>query len=171
MRMIFFLLASSFTAIANDVSSYDDWQITESVTNGINIVLAATVNDDDTSAGALCFNGACHPFVRTGLTCKEDTEYPFLLYFDTGLVALDLGCTVMGDIYLHELPSNYLDKLLSDNDFGVAYGIQGGKFKASYFSLSGSTKALLAARKRIEELDRIVSPKKEDTGTGFSEQL
>ena len=170
MRLIIvFLLAACFTATANDVERYDDWKVTESTINGTNFVLATTVNDDGTAAGAFCFNDACYPFVNTNLSCEKDIKYPVLLNFDDGLVALNLDCVIFGDTYLFELPSNYLDKLVSGNEFGVAYGVQGGKFKASYFSLTGSTKAVLAARKRLEELDRIISPKKEDTG--FSEQL
>ncbi|MDC2888521.1 hypothetical protein [Psychrosphaera algicola] len=65
-----------------------------------------------------------------------------------------------------EIPQIYLDYMLTNNKFGAAYGVENGKFKASYFSLAGSTKAILAAKKKLKEL--IGSPKED---VGYSEKL
>jgi hypothetical protein len=64
-----------------------------------------------------------------------------------------------------------MDIYARSNRFGVAYGLASGKFKASYFSLKGSTKAILYAKERLSELEEAVRVSEKGETSGYSEQL
>ena len=58
----------------------------------------------------------------------------------------------MDKVYLFLLPEEHLKYFITDNEYGIAFGLEGGKFKAAYFSLNGSTKAIIEAKRIIKSL-------------------
>lgn len=154
MRSILLLLFT--TLIAHQTQSqeriYGDWGVV-TITE-LDIVMAATVNDDDTSAGAICDTDGCYPFVNLRISCEEEVEYPFLISFDVGILYGSTSCTILEDTYLFGFGDDVLEKMMTSSRMGVAYGLEDGTFKATYFSLSGSTKSVIEARKRVQEFNK-----------------
>ena len=167
-----FLLLMSTAVIAQDSSrEFNDWEVRETIIKGVPIVLAKTVLPDGQSLIAMCFTSDCFPMVNLTLTCEEDGEYPVMVSADDGIYPFTTSCYILGDRYFFEFPSTVMDIYARSNRFGVAYGLASGKFKASYFSLKGSTKAILYAKERLSELEEAVRVSEKGETSGYSEQL
>ena len=63
-----------------------------------------------------------------------------------------MECFILDDMYLYLLPKKHLDYIATMNKYGIAYGEQGGKFKAAYFSLNGSAKAIISAKSMLPSI-------------------
>lgn len=166
----FLLLMSSSVIAQDDVREFNDWAVRETKVDEVPIVLASTVLPDGQSLLAMCVTSECFPMVNLTISCEEDGEYPVMVSADDGIYPYSASCFIMADRYFFEFPSSVMDIYARSNSFGIAYGLGSGKFKASYFSLKGSTKAILYARERLSELEAVREPEKSKP-SGYSEQL
>jgi len=147
------ILLVSFTANAADGEQYfGDWKVGSWKTEGGVVAYANTTNESQSTLGMLCLSsvGECFPYIVNGLTCQTDGVYPALVSIDDGLTAVDMECVHIEDRHLFALPETHLEYMVASNSYGVAFGTSGGKFKAAYFSLSGSAKAIIAANQIME---------------------
>lgn len=169
--MVLFLYSMSFLANGqDDVRVFDDWQVRDIQVEDVPIVLASTLLSNGQALIAMCLASECYPMVNLSLTCEDDGEYPVLVSADDGIYPFTATCFTLGDRFFFEFPAAAMDIYARSNRFGVAYGMAGGKFKASYFSLKGSTKAILHAKVKLAELESVRAPEtKEDSG--YSEVL
>lgn len=166
-----FLLTMSTSVFSEDnVRYFNDWEVRETQIDEIPIVLASTVLSDGQSLLAMCVTSECFPMVNLTLSCEEDGEYPVMVSADDGIYPYKASCFISGDRYFFEFPSSVMDIYARSNSFGIAYGLGNGKFKASYFSLKGSTKAILYARERLSQLEAVQEPKEVEP-SGYSEEL
>lgn len=135
---------------------FGEWKANASVLNKSPIAYANTTNDSGSTLGVICIKDAtsCSPYLVNNLSCEEKAKYPALVYIDEGLLSVELECIHIGKRYLYLLPTNHLEAIITDNKYAVAYGIKGGKFKAAYFNLNGSAKALLAAKKLLSSMTK-----------------
>lgn len=165
------LLLSSPSIAENNSRAFNDWEVRETIINEVPIVLANTVLSDGQSLMAMCFTSKCFPMVNLNLTCEKDGEYPVMVSSDDGIYPFQASCFILNDeSYFFEFPSGVMDIYARSNSFGIAYGLGSGKFRASYFSLKGSTKAILYAKERLSELEAVREPEKSEP-SGYSEQL
>jgi hypothetical protein len=133
------------------VLTHGSWTTTNIELNDELMAFAKTTNTDGSTLGFLCTSktAECLPYISIQLGCNADTKYPMLISLPEGIYAELLLCEKLSGSYIYNIPSSYLNSLLEANKVGFAYGTASGKFKASYFSLDGSAKALISAKKMI----------------------
>lgn len=142
---MFILLTSTVYA---DKQTYGSWDVDARDFKGGTLSFANTSNDSGSIFGVMCFStsGECQPILINGLSCDEDVSYPALVGVDDGITSVDMGCVHIEDRYIFTLPVDQLEYVVTMNRYSIAFGVQGGRFKAAYFSLSGSAKAVIAAK-------------------------
>ncbi len=151
---IAFLMIGFFSLASMAEENYDNWEIVETELNGDPLVFTYTTNESGSKLGAICLKEkGCTPYVSHGFSCKDGGEYPFLVSVDEGIVMQNLECFVMDQYYFYLMPQAFLKYIITDKNFGVAFGKESGKFGASYFSLTGSAKAIMAAQKMLSTQD------------------
>ena len=167
----FSLLISNAVIAESGSRKFNDWEVRETIIDEVPFVLATTVLSDGQSLMAMCFTSQCFPMVNLKLSCEKGAEYPVMVSADDGIYPFQASCFILDDeSYFFEFPSGVMDIYARSNSFGIAYGLGSGKFNASYFSLKGSTKAILYARERLSELEAVREPEKSKP-SGYSEQL
>lgn len=165
--LIIALLLACSTSFAEEYNkTFGDWGVSVHYEGGVAIAIANTQNDSGSVLGVLCFNEGCTPYTNFNLSCSEDRVYPALVSTDSGFTPITMNCTQLGGHYLFSLPEDQIEYLLSDNQYGIAFGLANGKFKAAYFSLNGSTKAIIEVKRLLELLSPSLDnskPKYKDT--------
>jgi len=131
---------------------FGSWKVNSLVYEGVTISFANTTNGSGSTLGVMCFSDSkeCSPYLINGLTCDNDGKYPALVAVDNGLTSVNMECIHIEDRHLYSLPEEHLEYLISMNRYSVAFGVSDGKFKAAYFTLNGSAKAVIAARGIID---------------------
>ena len=153
--IVLLLSGCSPVAVSEDAQSgvldrkeFGDWTATHSVIDGSRFALATTKNETGSALGLTCVDGDCELFVNPLLECEDGSSYPVLVSNMEGIEATELQCTQWYGRHLYTFPETSVaySALLDSNRLGVALGTASGRFKAVYFSLSGSIKAVVAAR-------------------------
>lgn len=145
---------------SNEVKTFGTWTTTYVELEGAVLAFAKTINNDGSTLGFLCSSksNACLPYISLKLGCVPQSKYPMLISLPEGVYAELLLCEQVSGFYIYNLPSTYTNSLLEANKVGFAYGTGSGEFKASYFSLDGSAKALIAAKKKIQSFQNQTTP-------------
>ncbi|MEJ1380071.1 MAG: hypothetical protein RPV21_03175 [Candidatus Sedimenticola sp. (ex Thyasira tokunagai)] len=153
--LLCFFLSTSLTVIAEEAEqTYGDWEVGSFIYNKTPFSFANTTNDSNSTLGVICMESSdtCMPYVVNRLSCENDGKYPALVSIDGGIASIEMSCLIIEDRYLFLLPDSQLDYILTSNSFGIAFGTNIGKFKAAYFSLAGSAKAVIAAKLTIDAI-------------------
>lgn len=139
----------------NEIKTFASWTTTHQVFENSVLAFAKTTNKDGSTLGFLCssITNECLPYISLKLGCETQKKYPMLISLPEGIYAELLLCEQLSGFYIYNLPSTYTNSLLEANQVGFAYGLATGEFKASYFSLDGSPKALIAAKKIIHSFN------------------
>ncbi len=169
----YFIIILSFNVYAGDQEkTFGDWKIGSFRSDRAVVSYANTTNESGSTLGVLCLSNSdsCTPYIVNGLTCEKDGVYPALVAIDNGVEAIEMGCVHIKDRHLYTLPANHLEFMVTMNRYSVAFGTAGGKFKAAYFSLNGSAKAVIAAKQIIdaaktlpEDKNKSKNPEYQDT--------
>lgn len=148
------LIVPSLSQAKNSIQVFGDWEVDLIYISKVPFSIAVTTNDSDSSLGVICMgkNDGCIPFINNQLSCEEQAKYPALVYVDSGLVSINMECLQLGDLDLFVLPDEHLEYIITNNKYSVAFGVKGGKFRAVYFSLNGSAKALIEAKRLINSV-------------------
>ncbi len=138
--LITFLLFNAFV----QAKDFADWTVDHVTLDDIAFIYTNTSNESDDKLGVMCIAGKdiCTPYLSNGLTCEKDGEYPALVQVDGGLLSISMSCLILSDRYLFALPDSHQEYLKTNNKYSIAFGVKDGKFKATYFSLNGSAKAI-----------------------------
>lgn len=139
----------------NQNKKFNDWEAGSIVFGEVPITFANTTNDSESTLGVICVEKLdnCLPYLINKLSCVKEGRYPALVYVDDGLEAVSMECLQIEDRYLFILPKNHLQYIITKNKYAVAFGVD-GKFKAAYFSLSGSAKALISAKSMLGSMSK-----------------
>ena len=148
-----FIALAPIWAIAEEEPSaqekvFDDWSAHELILEEAGFSIARTANDSGAALGFICVEGECELFLNLDLTCEEDGEYPVLVSVAENIYSETLTCKHFVEQQLLFFPadSDVSAEVVLNNELGVAAGIGGIKFRAFYFSLSGSAKAYAVAK-------------------------
>lgn len=157
--ILFFLSPTVFAervAKIGEVLTFGSWTTTSSEFENAIMSFAKTTNKDGSTLGFLCSTSSsdCLPYLALKLGCEPGKTYPMLISLPEGVYAELLLCEFVSGIYIYNFPSQYTNSLVEANNVGFAYGTNNGEFKASYFSLDGSPKALIAAKKIIHAAEK-----------------
>lgn len=134
---------------------FGDWETTSIFyKKGQPVAIASTENDSKSILGVFCFSDdTCLPFFNGQIGCEDGSEYPALVSTDSGLNSIKMACLNFSEnLYLFMLPQDHLNYILSDNTYGIAFGLDSGRFQAAYFSLNGSAKAIIETKKMLDSL-------------------
>lgn len=133
---------------------FGDWKVGTFSYNSALFSYANTTNDSGSTLGVLCVNSkdSCVPYIVNQLSCEKEGKYPALISVDGGIASISMSCLIVENRYLFMLPEAHLEYIVTSNTYGVAFGTDSGKFKAAYFSLNGSAKAVIAAKVKIDEM-------------------
>lgn len=153
----YLIIILSFNVYADEKEQiYGDWRAGIISSDSIVFAYANTTNESESTLGILCLNDSvtCVPYLLNGLRCEEGGEYPILVAIDDGVVSVDAGCLHIEDRHLFTLPDDHIEYMATMNRYSVAYGTETGKFIAAYFSLNGSAKAQIVAKKLIDSASK-----------------
>lgn len=145
-------LASSVNA-EEQKQVFGDWVVGGYIDAQQGFSYAKTTNESGSTLGILCLSAtdSCVPYIINGLTCEEGAKYPALVAIDDGVTTVKMGCVHIQDRHMFTLPVEHAEYMVTKNKYSVAYGTDGGKFRAAYFSLNGSAKAAIAAKQLIDK--------------------
>ena len=151
LMILFFIVGYSH---AEEISKkFGDWE-TASIfyKKGQPVAIASTKNESNSVLGVFCFaDGTCVPFFNGQMVCEDGSEYPALISTDSGFDSISMECIdVSNQTYLFMLPQDHLNYIISDNTYGIAFGLENGRFQAAYFSLNGSAKAIIEAKQMLD---------------------
>lgn len=151
MRIIFLIICMLSSNAFSEEQTFGSWRVDSLEYNGVIISFANTTNESGSTLGVMCTSDSsvCAPYLLNGLTCEEDGSYPALVGVDDGIASIKMSCVHIADNHMFVLPDEHLEYLISMNRYSVAFGVSGGRFKAAYFTLNGSAKAVIAARSLV----------------------
>lgn len=163
----FLFFHSAYSHSSDQFEKYGSWEVKSFDLDASLLVLANTANADGSVLGFMCLSssGDCALYLINGLTCRSEGKYPMLINLGNGIHSESLECSIIEDRHLYLFPDAYTNEVLSSESIGIAYGTASGQFKASYFDLNGSAKALIAAGKMIENYNS-KSPKTKSKQSG-----
>lgn len=170
---IVFLFSTIIAYASEKQQTYGHWTVGSYKSNNTAFAYATTRSKTEGTLGIICATNieSCFPYLVNGLSCKENEIYPALVSIDNkGVEAIKMRCVHMAkNKDLYSLPQVHLNYIISSNKYGIAYGTTKGEFRAAYFDLDGSAKALLAAKKIIEEARRLMNKRIKKIKPGYRE--
>lgn len=152
--MALLFVTTSVTVHAQN-SRFGEWMV--NLSNPATLTEAYTANESGSTFGMVCVatNSRCFYYVSPQVQCEEGALSAALINADAGAMASQIKCTKLGDSYysIVEETESLTNLLAGSKNIGIAFPIDGGKFKVVRFSLNGAQDAISAATRAMVKVD------------------
>lgn len=124
---------------------YGDWTVEHWIGTAY---LAAVDGSNGGRFGTICSPNSCLAFFNPKIPCEHNGRYPALINAPSAAYGVSLVCEKFAGSYVYELPLEgaIADAMSIGGVLGISFPMEGGEFRVSRFSLTGSARATARAQ-------------------------